>query len=193
MRPGKVIRTCCALLAVAALLTIFGCRNGVGVLLGAYTGPLPDRADIGGEVVILRRIYTSDQGGISALRVDRTRFLDQNRRNINRLVMVYPRDLLSAVEQLRLQVGDTLKISTRFESIVEASGESGAPDWPYEKYFDYPMGSHVLIKVEFVGRKPRASGAQEGVAQSSGRHDVKSRSVPPHWLQDMWNHTGAPA
>jgi hypothetical protein len=152
MTVRRLLRYSRVFLAGLIVLTTAGCRDVVGFALGAYTGPSPARTDITDEAVIVRRIYTSDLGGISVLVVDRIRFLEKDRHNINRLVMVNPHDLRVDFERLGAQVGDTLKVSTRFEYIGEASGESGAPDWPYKKYFDYPMGSHLLTKVERVGR-----------------------------------------
>jgi hypothetical protein len=140
------------LLAGLFAFTNAGCSGIAGLLPGLYTGPPPARTDIVDEQVIVRKIFMSGLGNISELLVDRIRFLEKDRHNINRLVIVSPRDLLSDFEQLRVQVGDTLKVSTRFQHFAEAGGESGAPDWPYEKYFDYPMGSHLLTRVERVGR-----------------------------------------
>jgi hypothetical protein len=151
MRIGKMLRYC-VLLASLVVLTTAGCRDAVGFLLGIYTGPEPARTDIIDEQVIVRKIFISDLGSISGFLVDRIRFLQKDRHNINRLVILNPRELLPLVEQLRLQVGDTLKVSTSFRHFAEAGGESGAPDWPYEKYVEYPMGSHLLTKVERVGR-----------------------------------------
>ncbi len=147
-----MIRWSCALLICLAVLSTSGCRDLMGLILRGYTGPLPAQADITDEAVILRKIYISDQGVISVLRADRVRFLNKDPHDVNRLVSIIPRDLQPVVEQLRLQVGDTLRVTTRFHAIVEESGPSGAPDWPYEKYFDYPTGSHLLTKVERVGR-----------------------------------------
>lgn len=150
MTTRRTIRACCALLAGLFVFTSAGCGDAAGLLLGAYTGPSPEKIDITDEQVIVRKIFISDLGSISGLLADRVRFLEKDRHNINRLVIVSPRDLLSDFEQLRVQVGDTLMVSTRFQYLTEAGGESGAPDWPYEKYFDYPMGSHLLTKVERV-------------------------------------------
>jgi hypothetical protein len=140
------------LLVGLVVLTTAGCKDAVGFFLGTYTGPEPARTDIIDEQVIVRKIFMSGLGNISELLVDRVRLLEKDRHNINRLVILNPRELLPVVEQLRVQVGDTLKVSTRFRHFAEAGGESGAPDWPYEKYFDYPMGSHLLTRVERVGR-----------------------------------------
>jgi len=147
-----MLRRAWLLLLFVALVCTGGCTDLVGALLGGYTGPAPEQIDIVDEVVVVRRIYVADHGGISSFLGDRLRYLEKDPHNVNRLVDVKLRDLRPVVEQLRTKEGDTLRISTRFHYITEASGPTGAPDWPYEKYFDYPMGSHLLTNVERVAR-----------------------------------------
>lgn len=66
---------------------------------------------------------------------------------------MFPGEVEPQASKLGLQVGDTIRISTRYLSNREA-GELGkyVPDWPSDDYGEYPIGFHTLTAVERATR-----------------------------------------
>jgi hypothetical protein len=138
-------------LVIGSLVTAAGCDFAFG-LLGVYTGPPPSKADIVAETVIVRTARKQAETGISFFHVDRVRLLNTSPHDINRVVEVTSRDVQPVVEQLGVQVGDTLRISTRYLANQEVGGLGEyVPDWPFDRYDEYTIGFHVLTAVERVG------------------------------------------
>jgi hypothetical protein len=142
-----------AVLLIAPVLWAGACESAALKLVGAYDGPLPDRIDIMAETVVVRTARQQAESGIEFFLVDRVQMFKSKPHNINRVVEVMSRDIQPAVRQLGLQVGDTIRISTRYVADREA-GDLGrhVPDWPFDKYGEYPIGFHTLTEVERVRR-----------------------------------------
>lgn len=140
-----------AALILASSLSAAGCESAALTLLGVYDGPSPEQADISAERVIVRFASRPAAGGTQYFYVDRVRLLETRPHDINRVVEVIPGDAQSEVSGLALEVGDTIAISTRYLSDREA-GELGkyVPDWPFDRYGEYPIGLHALTAVERV-------------------------------------------
>ena len=83
--------------------------------------------------------------------MDRVRLLETRPHDSNRVVEIIPGDAQSEVSRLGLEVGDTITISTHYLSDREA-GQLGeyVPDWPFDRYGEYPIGLHALTAVERV-------------------------------------------
>jgi hypothetical protein len=148
MTLKRTLRTAFAVLAVTLAP---GCDGAVGSLLPTYDGPDPERRDISGETVVIRKIDAQPGTGIQFFLVDRERYTTSAPHDINRVVEVMSRDIQPAVSQMQLKVGERVRISTRFISFREAGGLSQYfSDWPYDKYWEYPIGLHTLTSVERV-------------------------------------------
>ena len=138
----------CALLGLA-VAAASGCDSILATLSNTYTGTPPSREDITAEAAIVRRVDTQAETGIQFFLVDRERFLAADPHSIDRVVEVTSRDIQPAVTPMQLRVGDRIRMTTRFLSYQE-SGELGkyVPDWPYDRYDEYPIGFHALTSVE---------------------------------------------
>ena len=142
-----------AVLVIVPVLSTAACESAALTLLGAYDGPSPDRTDIVAETVIVRTARRQVETGIEFFLVDRVLLLEAKPHNINRIVEVMSRDIQMEVSELGLQVGDTIRISTRYVSNREVGGlGKQVPDWPYDKWDEYPIGFHTLTSVERVTR-----------------------------------------
>lgn len=140
-----------ALLLCAAALPAAGCERVLNYVTNSYTGPAPQKVDLVAETVIIRRISSDESSRIQRMFVDRERYLASDPHSIDRVVQVLPYEVLGAVSALNLQVGDRVRISTRYQGYAEA-GDLGrfVPDWPFDKYHEYPIGEHVLTAVEKI-------------------------------------------
>lgn len=149
MRSNKRRMLQAMLVAMGVLLT--GCDGILGSLTRTYPGPAPSRDDITAETVIVRTVSAQPGTGILFFYVDRVRFLESDPHNINRVVEVTSRDIHPAVTALALKVGDRVRISTRFLSHREAGALGNhIPNWPFDRYDEYPLGLHALSAVERV-------------------------------------------
>ena len=71
--------------------------------------------------------------------------------DINRIVELTSRRIQPEVLAMGLETGDRVRISTRFASFREAGGLSRYfHDWPYDRYWEYPIGQHDITSVERV-------------------------------------------
>ena len=149
----RVYRRAVAAALLASMVSIAGCESALLTLIGAYPGPGPDQTDIAAETVIVRTASEQAETGIEFFLVDRVHLLKTRPHDINRVVEVMSRDVQAEVSELGLQVGDTIRISTRYVSNREA-GDLGkyVPNWPFDKYGEYPIGFHTLTAVERVSR-----------------------------------------
>jgi hypothetical protein len=140
-----------AALILGSSLQAAGCESAVLTLLGAYDGPNPDQANISAERVIVRFASQPAESGAQHFYVDRLRLLETRPHDINRVVELVPGDVQSEVSRLGLEVGDTITISTRY-LIDHEAGDLGkyVPDWPFDRYGEYPIGFHTLTAVERV-------------------------------------------
>jgi hypothetical protein len=131
-------------------LPLAGCGDILeGSFWGTYKGELPVEQRIEDERVIVRIISTSPGFNIQNFYVDRVQYLEANDpHNVNRIVEVTAREVQPLVDQLKLQVGDTIRISTRYEGIATGSKRQAIPDWPGHRYREFPIGFHALTAVE---------------------------------------------
>ncbi|HYW08038.1 MAG TPA: hypothetical protein VE913_13840 [Longimicrobium sp.] len=124
--------------------------SGLGAILPHYTGPRPAQDPISAERVVVRRtiprVGSPEVGGFYA---DRLRFVDAGQpHDVNRVVNVDAGDLLPQLSALGIQVGDTLRISTRyFGTYTEGLPRGTVPGWPGHDSIEYPMGYHTLTAV----------------------------------------------
>lgn len=133
-----------ALLLGAACATLTAC-DVLGIISQAYRGPVPEREPIVEEVVILRKVRSS--GEVLLFVADRVRYLEAGKpHNVNRVVRVQTADH-DLVTPLNLVVGDRLVISTNFAGIGDAAEMTEVPDWPGHRYYEYPIGVHVLTAI----------------------------------------------
>lgn len=145
-----------AVLSLIALLPLTACETIVAKLTGVYQGPRPVQEDLTREVVIVRSVYALPAEGIQSLTVDRVRFLEANRpHDVNRIAEVLPGDARPVLEALKPQVGDTLRISTRYLGSPLVGDLRGIPNWPGHRYREYPITLHRLTSVERVTGPPR--------------------------------------
>lgn len=142
-----------ALLLCAAALPAAGCERVLNYVTNTYSGPAPQKVDLVAETVIVRRISTDESNRIQRMFVDRERYLASDPHSIDRVLQVLPHEVLDAVSALNLQVGDRVRISTRYQGYAEA-GDLGrfVPNWPFDKYHEYLIGEHVLTAVEKIAR-----------------------------------------
>ena len=148
LKPRHLFRAAFVAFAVAAAP---GCDSVLASLSGTYRGPAPSREDLAGETVVIRKVDAQPGTGIQFFLVDRERYLASAPHDINRVVEVMSRDIQPTVTAMQLKIGDRVRISTRFVSFREAGGLSQYfSDWPYDKYWEYPIGFHNLTSVERV-------------------------------------------
>ena len=133
---------------VLAMGLLAGCDGVVSWLANAYDGPLPEQKDISGETVIVRNVFTDPAGEVHLFYADRVKLLETKPHDINRVVEVHVDTPLAPAPK----VGDVLRISTRFLGISEASNGPQVPNWPYDQYFEYPIGRHALTAAEPAAR-----------------------------------------
>jgi hypothetical protein len=134
-----------ALILVAACAMFAGGCDVLGIISQAYRGPVPDREPIVEEVVIIRKVGSS--GEVLLFVADRVRYLEGGKpHNVNRVVRVQTADQ-AMVTPLNLVVGDRVVISTSFASIGDAAEMTEVPDWPGHRYYEYPIGVHVLTAI----------------------------------------------
>jgi len=147
MNPGLTFQRFRAVLLTLVVLSAAGCKVHPAELVGGYGGPNPQRVPIVEEVVVVRALFRGPGGGVSSMYGDRVRYIETEPHNVNRVVQIEPRELQSTVEALNLKVGDRIRISTRFVGYTDGPGSQYIPDWPYDKYFEYPIGHHFLTAV----------------------------------------------
>lgn len=115
------------LIVVLAGIGAAGC-DLLGSVTGTYTGPLPSRDDLVLETVIVREVRPAPEGG-SRLILDRVRYLDRDRSNVNRVIEAYTAQVEPAFTRLDVRTGDRLVVSSRYSSRTETGELSSVPDW----------------------------------------------------------------
>lgn len=132
---------------VASALGFAGCENA----LAPYKGPRPSTNGMVSEVAIVRYVEMPVLDQHSFI-VDRTRFVDSgNPHDVDRVVWVFTNEATVAqVRALELQVGDTIVISTRYSGVREVGELTNIPNWPGHRYYEYPIGAHILTAVARV-------------------------------------------
>jgi hypothetical protein len=146
LSASRMLRVACAGLVLALAPA---CGSIADSLLNTYTGPGPSQDDLSGEVAIVRTVRVQPETGIQSFFLDRERFLTTAPHDINRVVLVTARDVQPAVTPMELKVGDRVRISTTFLSFTEAGDLArDVPDWPFDRYDEYPLGFHALTEIE---------------------------------------------
>lgn len=141
----KHLRRACMRMGLLAACAVGGCDSAFA--------PDPSREDISGEEVIVRIVYNNADGQVFSFYADRVRFLQSQPHSIDRVIEVRPNEQLGGVGSLRPEVGDRLRISTRFLYLQEAGGLSPyVPDWPYDRSLKYRLGLHALTAVENIAQ-----------------------------------------
>lgn len=134
------------LLGTVVALLVAGCN--LADLLPHYTGPQPDREHLTNERVVVRQLIGSaiHPGKAGGFYGERTIFRDAgDPHNVNRVVYLAGGDLHAELAALDLQIGDTLLISTRYETTYYDAVRTGAvPDWPGHTHLEYPIARHTL-------------------------------------------------
>ncbi|HYW08040.1 MAG TPA: hypothetical protein VE913_13850 [Longimicrobium sp.] len=125
--------------------------SGLGAILPHYTGPQPAKVPISDERVVVRGTIArgsalTEVGGFYA---DRIRFVEAGQsHDVNRVLHVSAGDLFPHLNALGIRVGDTLRISTRYDTTYYHGTPTGSvPDWPGHDAIEYPIGFHTLTAV----------------------------------------------
>jgi hypothetical protein len=120
-----------AALCAAAALALASCDS----LLGLDGDPRlcrrrPPSEALADELVIVRVVETYGDG--QRLYLDRVRYLAAGDSSyLNRVVIGSTHKVRAAVEALHVQRGDTLRVTTTFDTLVRAGGyEAYVPRWP---------------------------------------------------------------
>ena len=138
--------------ALALALATSGCDLLVGAVVDVFPGPPPDQVGLTGETVIIRRARQTPETGMHYFYVDRVRLLETDPHNINRVIEVRANELQARVDSLALKVGDRVVINTRYLADTEAGELSPyIPNWPFDRYGEYPVGLHALTAIERTG------------------------------------------
>jgi hypothetical protein len=152
MRSDKWSAVIGVALVPTLVLALAGC--GASDLLPHYTGPQPSREPIASERVVVREIVLSaihtDAAG--AVYGERTRYLEAgDPHNVNRVIRAAGGELHTELAALNVKVGDTLLISTRYDTTYyDAVAPGAVPDWPGHTHLEYPIARHTLTSVERV-------------------------------------------
>lgn len=140
------------LLAVAGAAGLSGCVVG-DRLLGNYTGPLPAKADLVEEAVVIRDLSRDPSGPwaglVTSAWLDRVSYLEAGKlRSVDRVILAVTRNVAARIDSLDLAVGDTVVVTTRYGNVHRGGTRRGViPGWPGEGHHDYPSGFHNLIEV----------------------------------------------
>jgi hypothetical protein len=153
IQPDLVIR-CRArcLLLVLACLGLSAC-NVWDRLLGNYTGPLPARADLTEEQVIVRQLLRDASGirggQVTSVYVDRVSYLSSGRlKSVDRVILGQTFTLGPRIDSLAVVVGDTVVVSTEYANVHRGGTAPGiVPDWPGTGHHDYPVGWHIVTQI----------------------------------------------
>lgn len=144
MRPDNPLYR--AALLGATVLVLAGCN--LADLLPHYTGPQPERDPITSERVVVRAIVSSAiyPGAAGGFYGERTRFVEAaDPHNVNRVVRVAGGDLHAALAALNPRLGDTLLISTQYDTTYyDTVSPEAVPDWPGHTHIQYPIARHTL-------------------------------------------------
>lgn len=132
------------LLLIVCMVGAASCGAILDRLTGTYTGPQPSTDPLQDEVVIVRRL--SQPVGRTQVLAERTRFAEaRDPHNVNRVVLIATDTSSEAeVNDLAVQLGDTLVVSTRFIAITETGSSHGVPNWPGHNAMDYPISYHYF-------------------------------------------------
>lgn len=143
--------TAAALLLGACAIATAGC-DVLGRISGAYRGPLPAQEGISAEVAIIRSLRSDPEGGLEFV-MDRVRYLDGGQaHDVNRVVRVRTTSANQAqVSALNLAQGERVVISTTFGYIGDAAELTEVPDWPGHRFYEYPIGVHILVSIARTG------------------------------------------
>ncbi|HEV3049367.1 MAG TPA: hypothetical protein VGX50_03620, partial [Longimicrobium sp.] len=127
---------------------LVGACNFAADLLPHYTGPQPSRDPITNERVVVRQLVASSihPNAPGAFYAERTRFVEAgDPHNVNRVVMAIGGDLHAQLAALNPRLGDTLLISTQYDTTYyDAVSPDAVPDWPGHAHFEYPIAWHTL-------------------------------------------------
>lgn len=129
-----------------------GCRL-YGELVSDYYGPMPSKADLPQEVVIVRSFRRDPEdpeiGRLRQMHLDRVRYIEaRDFHSVNRVVLGESGALTAAIESLNLAVGDTVVVSGEYQGGYRGGAASGVvPNWPGDRYVDYPVAVHRLLEI----------------------------------------------
>ncbi|HST63178.1 MAG TPA: hypothetical protein VLK84_30995 [Longimicrobium sp.] len=141
-----------ALVAVCAL-PVAGCDSIADLMFGEnYEGPPPAEEDITNEVAVVRSTVVAESGLIVLL-VDRVRYVDAgDPHNVNRVVQVYSGDAMrETVAALNLSAGESVLISTEYQSYTNVMGIRSVPNWPGHNAYEYPIAIHGVTAIARTG------------------------------------------
>lgn len=150
------------LVGICEALVLTG--SGCAALLGVDKIERPNQEDIVHERGVVRAPDPNAPRATGPIGpyfyMDRIRYLEVgDPYNVNRIVLVSSGELRPLVESFKLQVGDTVVVSTKYQGLEEAyqysssgfSDQPLAPQWPGHNRHIYSISSHVLQKIEKVG------------------------------------------
>lgn len=141
-----------AMLPGIFVLLVVGCN--FADLLPHYTGPQPEREAIANERVVVRQLVGSaiHPGAAGAFYGERAIFQQAgDPHNVNRVVYVAGGELHAELAAINLELGDTLLISTRYDTTYyDAIGPGAVPDWPGHTHVEYPIARHMLTSLARV-------------------------------------------
>lgn len=137
-----------ALLATVVMV-LAGC--GASDLLPHYSGPQPSRDPLANERVVVRKVVSSatNPNAAGAVYVERTRFVEAgDPHNVNRVIRAAGGELAAQLAALGVKAGDTLLISTRYDTTYyDALAPGAVSDWPGHTHLEYPIARHTLTSV----------------------------------------------
>lgn len=144
-KPGRPHRM--LLLPVLGALAMAACS---GNLFGTYDGPAPQTADLVDEAAVVRSVVRDPagerQGQVSLVHLDRLVYQQPGRSgDVNRVVALLHANEGPSLDSLGLEVGDTVRVSTRYVGITLSAPAPGlVPGWAGYEYLEYPIAGHRL-------------------------------------------------
>ena len=146
-------RVASVLLLACAALTSAGCDGLVDLVVPGYEGPRPRKEGLTSEAVVVRVVHGKQEAPseVGVFYADRVAYLHSST-DVNRLAHVEARELQPALMKADIQVGDTVRISTRYVGVyfIGVPGQD-VPNWsPKLDEFEgtFPIARHKLLKLE---------------------------------------------
>lgn len=140
------------LLACTALVSA-GCNGLVDLVIPGYEGPHPRKEGLTSEAVIVRVVHGKQEAPseVGLFYADRVAYLGSSR-DVNRLAYVEARELQPALMKADVQVGDTVRITTKHVGVyfIGVPGQD-VPNWnPKLDEFEgtFPIARQKLLKLE---------------------------------------------
>lgn len=148
-------RLASVLLLSGTVLVSAGCDGIVGLLVPGYEGPHPRKEGLTSEAAIVRVVHGKQEAPseVALFYADRVAYL-HSPTDVNRLAYVEARELQPALTKADLQVGDTVRISTRYVGVyfIGVPGQD-VPNWkPKLDDFEgtFPIARQKLLELEKI-------------------------------------------